>query len=137
MSTVYGVNYTKIKAQVPTIVAASEWGGKVRCQIDEYEAASLANASTISIAKLPKGARWLGISKLVFDDLGSAVTLACGISGATTKFKAATSVASAGSMDLDAIAGLGYEFTADTEVILTTAGEQTGTIRSEIYYSVE
>lgn len=142
MGNVYGVNYTKTLDPTPQsgMLSAGLWHGKVRVQVDEYECASLAIASVIYVAKLPKGAVFLGISNIVADDLGSATTLSAGIVGTAALFKAATVFTTANQQTfLNAIAGLQYVFTAALpDVILTTGAELAyGTIKTEIYYAQE
>lgn len=137
MTTAYSVGYTKMNAQQKT--ASGEWGGRLRYYYDEYEAVSLAAASTIYMFTPVKGSRYAGWGQLAWDDHSGTgtYTIAVGIVGATAAFLAATStVAAADKADLDsgaaAITYLGYEFDGDTPVILTTAGsatDATGTIK--------
>jgi hypothetical protein len=111
------------------------WGSKLGCYLDEYEALALASGSTITMFTPKKGEKYAGTGQLAWDDLGTGVTLAVGIGGATDKFLAATDAAAAADKaDLDAgataIAALGYEFDGLTPVIITTGGaEATGTIK--------
>ena len=141
MATVNGTNYAIVAAGGPpaSFLKSGKWGGKVRVQTDVYEASGLASGSTITVGYLPKGAFWLGASRIKADALGSGVTLACGIAGATTKFLAATAANTANlTLNCDAVDGIHYEFTADTAIIITTGGASaTGTIKTEILYSVE
>jgi hypothetical protein len=142
MGNVYGVNYTKTLDPTPQsgMLAAGLWNGKVRVQVDVYEAVSLAIASVLYIAKLPKGAVFLGISNVVADDLGSATTLAFGIVGTGTKFLAATVFTTANQQKfLNAIDGLQYVFTAALPDVICTTGAElaNGTIKTEIYYAQE
>lgn len=135
---VKGTNYTLVEAASPSAkVDAHLWGGRVRVQCDEYEADAVEAGSTIKMARLPKGAVPLSISKLMFDALGTGATIAIGDGTTATKFKAATSVATAGSMNLDAIGAVGAQLTAETDIVLTTAGATiSGTIKLETYYSM-
>ena len=58
-----------------------------------------------------------------FDALGGSSTVSVGDSGAAARYIAATSTASAGQMAMSqegAIDGVGYENTAETDVLLTT-----------------
>lgn len=113
-------------------------GVPVLSYLDEYEAAALATASTITMFTPKKGERWAGSGQLAWDDLSDSdtVTLAVGIAGATDKFLAATAAhIAADKAELDAGAGavdaLNYEFDGETPVIITTAGNSaaTGTIK--------
>lgn len=142
MGNVYGVNYTKSLDPTPQsgMLSPGLWDGKVRVQVDQYEAVSLAIGSVIYVAKLPKGAVFLGTSNIVADDLGSATTLSAGIVGTAAKFMAATVFTTAGQQTfLNVIGGLQYVFTAALpDVILTTGAEiANGTIKTEIYYARE
>ena len=142
MGDVYGVNYTKsLDPTVQTnLLSPGLWDGKVRVQVDTYECESLANASVIYVAKLPKGAVFLGISNIVADDLGSATTLSAGIVGTADLFLAATVFTTAGQQTiLNAIAGCQYVFTAALPDVILTVGAEVadGTIKTEIYYARE
>jgi len=139
MASVKGTNFTNITADPVVKIDSGEWSGKMRVQYDTYEASSLASGSDISVARLPKGAKVYDII-VHFDALGSA-TISVGDSGAAARYIAATSVSSAGQMSMSqegAIAGVGYENTAETDVLLTTGGASiTGTIKCVVMYVVE
>jgi hypothetical protein len=143
MSDVMGVNYTKANSPSPSnLNEVNDWGGKVRCQHDTYEADGLAAASTIKIAKLPKGARVLPVSKIVHDALtGTGVTLAVGDNDATPdadRYLAAVSCEAAGVKVLERITGAGHQLEQDSDIIITTGTEAaTGTIESFIFYTVD
>lgn len=143
MATVYGVNYTLAYQTVPPDhVHASKWGGRVVRFNEIYEAAALASGSTIYAFRPPKGARWTGMGKIWSDDLANNTTLAVGITGATTKFGAATNHGGGAKVktelglaaDIDAV---DYEFDGATDVIITTGtGAGTGTISLEMWFAV-
>lgn len=136
MSAVKGTNYTKAYSPTPRTLLGPEYGGKVRVIQDSYEAASLAAGSTIAVGKIPKGAVYVG-GWVIADDLSSAGTLSLGDSGSATRFMAATVFTTAGQAKAaQAIDGIGYAFTADTEIILTTGVEEmTGTIKTVLLYA--
>ena len=140
MASVKGVNFTNITADPIVNADSGEWSGKLRVQYDTYEASSLASGSDISVARLPKGAVVYDVI-VHFDALGGSSTIQVGDSGDTDRYIVATSTASAGQMSMaqeGAIAGFGYEQTAETDVILTTGGAAiTGTIKTAVIYSVE
>ena len=72
-----------------------------------------------------------------FDALGSGTSLKVGDSSDDDEYIAATVTTSAGQMSMSqegAIAGFGYEQTAETD-ILTNAGTATGTIKCAVFYS--
>ena len=140
MASVKGVNFTNITADPIVNADSGEWSGKLRVQYDTYEASSLASGSDISVARLPKGAKVYDIV-VHFDALGSSSTVKVGDSGDDDRYIAATSTASAGQMSMSqegAIAGVGYEQTAETDILLTTGGASiTGTIKCAVFYTVE
>ena len=140
MATVYGVNSTIENAAGPpdSFLRAGKWGGKVRVMTDIYEAASLAAASVIRVAKVPKGSVVLRISNLQMDDLGtSTITISIGIADDATLFDAATAQVQT-MVFFDDIDGAPWVASADTWIILTTAvAAATGTIKTEVYYAVE
>ena len=76
-----------------------------------------------------------------FDALGGSSTISVGDSGAAARYIAATSTASAGQMAMaqeGAIDGVGYENTAETDVLLTTGGASiSGTIKTTVIYSMD
>jgi len=139
MASVKGVNFTNITATPVVKADSSEWHGNIRVQYDSYEASSLASGSDISVARLPKGAKVYDII-VHFDALGSA-TISVGDSANAARYIAATSVSSAGQMSMSqegAIDGVGYEQTAETDIILTTGSAAiSGTIKCVVMYSVE
>ena len=140
MASVKGVNFTNITADPVVNADSGEWSGKLRVQYDTYEASSLASGSDISVARLPKGAKVYDIV-VHFDALGGSTTISVGDSGAAARYIAATSTSSAGQMSMSqegAIDGVGYENTAETDVLLTTGGGSiTGTIKCVVMYVVE
>ena len=140
MASVKGVNFTNITADPIVNADSGEWSGKLRVQYDTYEASSLASGSDISVARLPKGAKVYDIV-VHFDALGGSSTISVGDSGAAARYIAATSTSSAGQMSMSqegAIDGVGYENTAETDVLLTTGGGSiSGTIKCVVMYVVE
>ena len=140
MASVKGVNFTNITADPIVNADSGEWSGKLRVQYDTYEASSLASGSDISVARLPKGAKVYDIV-VHFDALGGSSTVSVGDSDAAARYIAATSTASAGQMSMSqegAIGGVGYEQTAETDILLTTGGAAiTGTIKCAVFYTVE
>ena len=140
MASVKGVNFTNITADPIVNADSGEWSGKLRVQYDTYEASSLASGSDISVARLPKGAKVYDIV-VHFDALGGSSTVSVGDSDAAARYIAATSTASAGQMSMSqegAIGGVGYEQTAETDILLTTGSAAiTGTIKCAVFYTVE
>ena len=113
---------------------------KIRVQFDTFEASSLASGSDISVARLPSGAKVYDVA-IHHDALGSGVTLAVGDSADADRYITATAAANAGviSMHNDgAIDGVGFEQTAETDILITTGGSAaTGTIKCMVFYVVE
>ena len=140
MASVKGTNFTNITGDPVVKIDSGEWSGKMRVQFDTFEASSLASGSDISVARLPKGAKVYDIV-VHFDALGGSTTISVGDSGAAARYIAATSTSSAGQMSMSqegAIDGVGYENTAETDVLLTTGGGSvTGTIKCVVMYVVE
>ena len=140
MASVKGVNFTNITATPVVKADSSEWHGNIRVQYDSYEASSLASGSDISVARLPKGAKVYDII-VHFDALGGSSTVSVGDADSAARYIAATSTASAGQMSMSqegAIDGVGYEQTAETDIILTTGSAAiSGTIICVVMYSVE
>ena len=163
MAAAYGVNYAKnypiesgstsAQSQVPV----SEVGGRMRVAYDTYEASSLGTGSTISMFKLPNGARiWQMI--LITDDVSGSGTLQVGDSSDPNRFitesicgdankvhymhpKAHASdgnVTLLGGVSGTGIDAFGYALTAETTIILTTAtATLTGTINLACFYTID
>ena len=158
MATVYGANFTKFDQNVPREqVNVAEHGARLRIQYDTYEASSAGAATVIKMARMPKGARvWQII--LVTDDLSGSGTLQVGDSSDPNRFitesicgdankvhymhpKAHASdgnVTLLGAVSGTGIDGFGYAYTAETDIIITTAtAAVTGTINLAVFYSVD
>ena len=140
MASVNTQKMTDMTSVPKVMVKASEAHGRKRVWYDTYEAASLASGSDITFARLPKGATIYNV-KLMCDALGSSVTLDVGDSADADRYITATAAASAGviSMHNDgAIGGVGFEQTAETDILITTGGAAaTGTIKCMVFYVVE
>jgi len=140
MSDVNGVNY-QMTLNVPVEpVMSKEFHGRVRVIHDTYEAAALAAGQTIGLGLIPKGAK-IKSAKILSDALGAGVTLSMGDAGDVDRLITATVFTSAGvgEMDENQIdSGFGYEYTAETELILTVGvGAATGTIKAVIEYTLD
>ena len=163
MAAVYGVNFTKNfpaearSSAAQSQVDVSEVGGRMRVAYDTYEASSLGAGSTVSMFKLPKGARvWQMI--LITDDLSGSGTLQVGDSDDPNRFitesicgdankvhymhpKAHASnsnVTLVGGVSGTGIDAFGYALTAETTVIITTATNTiSGTINLCCWYSID
>ena len=163
MAAVYGVNFTKNfpaeagSSAAQSQVDVSEVGGRMRVVYDTYEASSLGAGSTVSMFKLPKGARvWQMI--LITDDLSGSGTLQVGDADDPNRFitesicgdankvhymhpKAHASdsnVTLLGGVSGTGIDAFGYALTAETTVIITTATAAiTNTINLCCWYSID
>lgn len=141
MSTVNGDNYTKSLTPTPETnqMAPGVWGGKVRCQCDVYEAASVADGTLIRIAKLRKGAHLLDVI-VSHDDLGAtAARLAVQTEdGSAEEIHADADVSSAGQFQGVKVDWLGKKMTADKVICLEVEGAAiTGTINTCVLYAEE
>jgi len=118
-------NYSKVvstdKSVADSMITRGQNGGMVQVIYDTYETASLANGDTLNVGVLPKGATFIG-GDVVVDALGASTTLALGDSGDADRYMAAVSTSSAGVKAARAIAGIGYQATADTILYATLAG---------------
>lgn len=147
MGTVKGVNYTKGDDPYGSnLVESNLQYGKVRYIYDKYEAASLATASVIKMARLPKGAVVLPQSCIIHDALGSGVTLAVGDNDDTTaadadRYVEAASAAAAGVIQFNDAAScidkMPYKVQKDCDLTITTANVSTGTIQLHLLIAVE
>lgn len=141
MSSVKGTNITAMDATPSTKVKSAQVHGRMRVAFDTYEASSLVAGSDITVARLPKGATVYDVV-IVHDALGASSTLKVGDSSDDDRYITATaSTAANGKIIMSedgVIGGFGYENTAQTDVIITTAGATiTGTIKSAVYYTVD
>lgn len=139
MAAVNTQKMTDITSVPKVMVKASEAHGRKRVWYDTYEAAALASGSTITFARLPKGATIYNV-KLMCDALGAGVTLDVGDSGDADRYiaKGATTWNTANQVvDSNAIDGVGYTLTAETDLVITTGGASaTGTIKVMVEYSL-
>ena len=140
MATVNGVNYAK--ALDPTVetnmLSPGLWGGKLRAQVDVYEAAAAADGTLIRIAKIPKGAHLIDVL-VSHDDLGSGVHLAVQTEdGSAEEIIANQDVSSAGNFRGVKVDFFGLKMTAATVIVLEVeTGAITGTIHTCVLYLVE
>lgn len=141
MTAVSDIVHTDYAANPRVFRGPEDAGGVLQYCRFHYEASSLESGSTISIGvPIPKGARLVDL--VVFaDDLGTtAGTLEVGDSGDTDRFLAAYATGSATFKSAAAngrIDNMYYEFPADTQLLITTAGATvSGTIRGHFTYAL-
>jgi hypothetical protein len=152
MATVYSVQQTNATADPVVKNPSNVLGGRIRVAHGVYEAASLADGSTIQMFVLPDGARLLEGS-LAHDALGGGTTLSVGYAAHTTAagaavsasaaaYKAAAASTGAQKVDILATLALGSGTVTDTNedgviITVTNAGTATGTIEVTIKYVVD
>jgi len=149
MASVNGANITLIEATPITKVSSEEVGGKLRVWHDTYEASSLASGSDITMARLPAGSTIHNVV-LKADALGGSSTLIVGDSSDDNRFIDAVGTwnvagqsqsmwaGSSTGAPVPAVTGLGYRYTSETDIVITTGGASiSGTIFLWVVYSVE
>ena len=149
MTSVNGANITLIEATPITKVSSEEVGGKLRVWHDTYEASSLASGSDITMARLPAGSTVHNVV-LKADALGGSSTLIVGDSSDDNRFIDAVGTwnvagqsqsmwaGSSTGAPVPAVTGLGYRYTSETDIVITTGGASiSGTIFLWVVYSVE
>jgi hypothetical protein len=147
MGTVYGANATK--ALTPSgsdIIDQASGNAKLCVTYDSYEASALASASTIMMgSKLPVGARVIDVA-IMADDMGSTVTCDVGDVADPDRYLDGVPVTTAteswsllsDTANLGEINGFGYVITGDDDdqIMITTAGIWTGTIKMAVFYAI-
>ena len=140
MATVNGTNYTNSLDPSPETnqMAPGAWGGKVRVQIDTYEAVSIVDGTLIRIAKIPKGGHLIDVI-VAHDALGSGADLAVQTEdGSAEEIHANADVDAAGQFQGVKVAFLGAKMTADTVIVLEVeAATINGTIATAVLYTTE
>lgn len=134
MSDVLGVNKTLIDAG--TILSPGLFDGRVKCVIDTYQAAALANPSTITMGGvMVKGTRVLAVL-LAYDALGGATTLDVGDAEDVDRYIDGQDTSAAGTTLGDLPDGINYEIDEtdpdllDNQLLITLGGgAATGTIK--------
>lgn len=133
MASVKGVNITKIDDNTGKLSKTEV--GKLKVFVDTYEAASLVAGSDITVARLPQDSTILDAA-VYHDALGASSTLILGDVTDPNRYITAGSTASAGVLRMNAVDGVGFENTTETDILLTTAGATiTGTIKVVIKYT--
>jgi len=128
---------TNITADPAVNVNAAEAHGRMRVWYDSFEAAATAAADTITFARMPKGATIWEV-KVMADALGAGVTLKVGDASDDDRFITATTMNTANLVtNTNAIAGVGYNYTSQTDLIATVGGAAaTGTIAFMVFYTL-
>ena len=128
---------TNITADPSVNMNASEAHGRMRVWYDSFEASSTAAADTITFARMPKGATIWEV-KVMADALGSSVQLKVGDASNDARFISLTTMNTANLVtNTNVIAGVGYNYTAETDLIATVSGAAaTGTIAFMVFYTL-
>lgn len=128
---------TNITADPAVNVDAAEAHGRMRVWYDSFEASSTASADTITFARMPKGATIWQV-RVVADALGASVTIKVGDADDDDRFITQTTMNTANLVtETNAIAGVGYNYTAQTDLIATVGGAAaTGTIKFMVFYTL-
>jgi hypothetical protein len=140
---VQGVNFAKIAATPPQLVQGNKWGARLRVITDTWTAVAADVGSTISVARVPKGA--VIIPELCSITIGTAgmtasTTLQLGDSGDDDRYLSAAASTGTGKV-ANAInpAGVQYECPADTDVQLKVAGANnavtTSIVTTQVVYA--
>lgn len=112
----------------------AEWRGRVRHVYGTYEASALAQGEVINITPLYEGEYVLPQSRLDHDALGANSAVAIGITGSPALYAASTATTSAGTIEFDAIDGIGTATASDTTLFATVSG--TGALTGTLKFSV-
>ena len=128
---------TNITAEPSVNVNAAEAHGRMRVWYDTFEASSTAASDTITFARMPKGATIWEV-KVMADALGASVTIKVGDASDDDRFITATTMNTANLVtNTNAIAGVGYNYTSQTDLIATVGGAAaTGTIAFMVFYTL-
>jgi hypothetical protein len=119
------------------VIAAGLWGGRVRCQIDDYTFASAATGTIVNIAYAPKGARYCGVC-INHAALGGTATLKVGDSSDNDRLMTAVDCGSTAGQKWGLATVIGYEYSSATTIIVTTgASVATGKISTLFLYSTD
>ena len=118
-----GSNYAKFIAPTMRDLLGAEYGGKVRAMHDEFTFASAATGTVVNVGILKKGEVFLACF-VASAALGANSTIQLGDSGDDDRYFTAVSTASAVEAVKGAQTGVGYKATADTVMVLKTAGAE-------------
>ena len=123
MANVNSDQYAKI-VSVPVVhVKVNEWGGRVRRMFWNVAAVPTGAGDTMTLGKIPRGARILGGSMAFSVAQGVTATTAIGVAGTTGKYRTAavTNALTAFAIASSIAENLGLELTADETIIATNA----------------
>ncbi len=120
-STQYGANYTKARAAKPSrYLAAAQWGGKVRAQVDVAILSSNSDiGSLVYVGRLKKGQ--VPIAVIIRGTTSKAVTGTIGWAGTAAALGTFTTLATALPQTLLPVTP-NSPLTQDRDIYITTAG---------------
>jgi hypothetical protein len=123
---VQGVNFAKYAATPPVLVPSNLNQGKLRAVVDTWTAVAADIGSTISVARIPKGAVIIPeLCSIVIQTAGltASTTLSLGDAGDDDRILVAAASTSTGRVaNTYNAAGQGYEYPAETDIQLKLAG---------------
>ena len=142
MATTYSTQYNNIRNRATAGIqnGTQEFAGKIRTAYFSKTAESEGTASTIFLTKLPSGARVVGIDWCSEDLSAGAATIEIGDASDTDRlvsaFDVGTAAIAAGprvlrtpDTETSQTIGFGYKYTAETDIIATTAVAALNTAR--------
>lgn len=140
MAITNGTQMATVKAGNGSKVAPGLVGAKVRVFVENVTLASQSTGASnaIRIARVPAGARFLGVDISTTVSLGSS-TIKIGDSGNDDRFMEAATYTVVDTRLSEAVAeNIGYEFTEDTDILLevgAAALPASGTLSILFYYT--
>ncbi len=139
MSDTYGYNMgLLLNSSPPARPSIPDVHSPIRCFLEIVTLAAQAAADRIFIARVPKGAKILGISLNASATLGGTAEIAIGIAGATGKYRASAIFTTANAWVESALnSAVGVALTADEDIFITVAAASlpgSGTLRVKVEY---
>lgn len=103
--------------------APTDIRGRVRLAYAELNTTlqPMPNGETLSLFRLPAGARIVGL-EVLYGAMGAGATLIIGDAGDNDRYLTSTDVSAAGRTDSVAITGFGYILPAETTLVATAGG---------------
>jgi hypothetical protein len=141
MATQYGLQMGRLRNTAPVdLPMAGDVHGRVRCFNEKVTLAAQPTSDIIEVARLPKGARVLYGILAASVSLGSS-TLAIGVAGTATKYRAAAVFTAVDTPTLFGPAANIGEPLAAEEIVIVTIGAAalpaSGTLRVLIFYTLD
>lgn len=131
MATVYATVNGQARSSTVNAAQTAPNGGGAGKIIAEYEASSLATASTVNFCTIPANSHYR-VKQLAHDAMGSNTSIAVGVAGSTAGQIADRATVAAGVLLSDA--GGWKHVSVDTDIIGTTTGTMTGTLQLEVEF---